>query len=203
MESTITQELINRRKENGTYLAPQLRLSQDLVRLRNEPDNAIMVSRLLQKYPTFNEFVIANTPSRQFYLCQNPVQCTYGDSPRLDLLDITYGMFASAVWLVPQIADVSICCGLKEDASEAQIQLVAMAIASRYKYLKTDEVILFFFNFKAGMYERFYSYFDPQVIVGSVKSFCDERDTIITVHERELQQKRNEENAPKRQRHLK
>lgn len=162
-----------------------------------------MVSHLLQKYPTFNEFVIANTPSRQFYLCQNPVQCTYGDSPRLDLLDITYGMFASAVWLVPQIADVSICCGLKEDASEAQIQLVAMAIASRYKYLKTDEVLLFFFNFKAGMYERFYSYFDPQVIVGSVKAFCDERDTIITVHERELQQKRNEENAPKRQRHLK
>ena len=59
--------------------------------------------------------------------------------------------------------------------------------------------MLFFFNFKAGMYERFYSYFDPQVIVGSVKSFCDERDTIITIHERELQQKRNEENAPKRQ----
>ena len=92
---------------------------------------------------------------------------------------------------------------VKEDASEAQIQLVAMAIASRYKYLKTDEVMLFFFNFKAGMYERFYSYFDPQVIVGSVKSFCDERDTIITVHERELQQKRNEENAPKRQRYTK
>lgn len=112
-------------------------------------------------------------------------------------------MFASVVWLVPQIADVSICCGLKEDASEAQIQLVAMAIASRYKYLKTDEVMLFFFNFKAGMYERFYSYFDPQVIVGSVKSFCDERDTIITVHERELQQKRNEENEPKRQRYTK
>lgn len=202
MEPTIIQKLINRRKENGTYLAPQLTLSKDLVRLRNEPDNARMVSHLLQKYPTFNEFVIANTPSRQFYLCQNPVQCTYGNSPRLDLLDITYGRYASTIWLVPQIADVSICCGLKEDASEAQIQLVAMAIASRYKYLKTDEIMLFF-NFKAGMYERFYSYFDPQVIVGSVKSFCDERDTIITVHERELQQRRNEENAPKRQRSLK
>ena len=162
-----------------------------------------MMSRLLQKYPTFNEFVIANTPSRQFYLCQNPKQCTYGDSPRLDLLDMTYGMFASAIWLVPQIADVSICCGLKNDASEAQIQLAAMAIASKYKYLKTDEVMLFFFNFKAGMYERFYSYFDTQAIVGSIKSFCDERDTIITVHERELQEKRNEENAPKRQRYIK
>ena len=50
-------------------------------------------------------------------------------------------MFASAIWLVPQIADVSICCGLKEDASEVQIKLVAAAIASKFKYLKTDEVI--------------------------------------------------------------
>jgi hypothetical protein len=63
--------------------------------------------------------------------------------------------------------------------------------------------MLFFFNFMAGLDERFYSYFDTQAIVGSIKSFCDERDTIITVHERELQQKRNEENAPKRQRYIK
>ena len=203
METTVAQELINRKKESGTYLAPLLKLSPDLVRLRTEPSYAKSVNKLIQKYPTFNDFAIANTPSRQISLCQDPEQCTYGDSPWLRLLDVTYGRFASAIWLVPQIADVSICCGLKEDASEAQIQLVAMAIASRYKYLKTDEVMLFFFNFKAGMYERFYSYFDPQVIVGSVKSFCDERDTIITVHERELQQKRNEENAPKRQRYTK
>ena len=55
-------------------------------------------------------------------------------------------MFASAIWLVPQIADVSVSCGLKEDASEVQIQLVAAAIASKFKYLKTDEVMLFLFN---------------------------------------------------------
>ena len=80
-------------------------------------------------------------------------------------------MFASAIWLVPQIADVSICCGLKEDASEVQIKLVAAAIASKYKYLKTDEVMLFLFNFKAGFYERFYSYFDPQTIIKSIPTF--------------------------------
>ena len=203
METTIAQELINRKKESGTYLAPQLKLSPDLVRLRNEPSYARNVNKLMKEYPTFNDFAIANTPSRQFSLCQDPEQCIYGDSPWLRLLDVTYGRFASAIWLVPQIADISVCCGLKEDASEAQIKLVATAIASKYKYLKTDEVMLFFFNFKAGMYERFYSYFDTQAIVGSIKSFCDERDTIITVHERELQEKRNEENAPKRQRYIK
>ena len=102
------------------------------------------------------------------------------------------------MWLVPQIADVSICCGLKEDASKDQIKFVASAIASNYKLLKTDEAMLFFFKFKAGLYERFYGYFDPQTIVGSIKVFWEERNQVIIANERELQQKRNEANAPKR-----
>ena len=186
METTVAQELINRKKESGTYLAPQLKLSPDLVRLRNEPSYAKSVNKLIQKYPTFNDFAIVNTPSRQISLCQDPEQCTYGDSPWLRLLDVTYGRFASAIWLVPQIADISVCCGLKEDASEAQIKLVATAIASKYKYLKTDEVMLFLFNFKAGFYERFYSYFDPQTIIKSMSSFLQERTIIIDEHDREM-----------------
>ena len=195
---TISQELINRKKENGTFLAPQQKLSQDLAQLRNDPDFAEKSSCLLQKFPTFEDFAIANSPSRQITLCHDPEGCVYGDSPTLKLLDVTYGRFASAIWLVPQIADVSVCCGLKEDASEDQIKLVAAAITSKYQYLKTDELLLFFFNFKAGLYEQFFSYFDPQAIVRSVKSFCDKRNIIMIVHERELQQKINEQNAPSR-----
>ena len=169
-----------------------------MAQLRNDPDFAEKSSCLLQKFPTFEDFAIANSPSRQITLCNDPEGCVYGDSPTLKLLDITYGRFASAIWLVPQIADVSVCCGLKEDASEDQIKLVAAAIASKYQYLKTDELLLFFFNFKAGLYEQFFSYFDPQAIVRSVKSFCDKRNIIMIVHERELQQKINEQNAPSR-----
>lgn len=167
---------------------------QDLVRLRNEPDNAKKVSRLMQKYPTFNEFVVANTPSRQFFLCQDPLQCFLDDSPCLRLLDIAYGMFASAIWLVPQIADVSVSCGLKEDASEVQIQLVAAAIASKYKYLRTDEVMLFLFNFKAGFYEQFYCYFDPQTIIRSMPTFLQERTNIIEEYDKELRRIEAEKN---------
>ena len=166
--TTVSQELVNRKKDNGTFLAPQLRLSQDLVRLRNEPDNAKKVSRLMQKYPTFNEFVVANTPSRQFFLC--------------------------AIWLVPQIADVSVSCGLKEDASEVQIQLVAAAIASKYKYLRTDEIMLFLFNFKAGFYEQFYCYFDPQTIIRSMPTFLQERTNIIEEYDKELRRIEAEKN---------
>ena len=184
------------KRENGTYIVPLQKLSANSAQYQNNPELTQKVSVLLQKYPTFEEFAKANSPARQLYLCQEPEECFIGDSPWLGLLDATYGRFASAMWLVPQIADVSVCCGLKEDASKDQIRLVASAIASRYKLLKTDEVMLFFFNFKAGLYERFYGYFDPQTIVRSVKSFCSERELILAAHERELQQRINEANAP-------
>ena len=196
MESTIGQELMKMKRENETYIVPLQKLSANSAQYQNNPELTQKVSVLLQKYPTFEEFAKANSPARQLYLCQEAEECILGNSPWLGLLDATYGRFASAMWLVPQIADVSVCCGLKEDASKDQIRLVASAIASRYKLLKTDEVMLFFFNFKAGLYERFYGYFDPQTIVRSVKSFCSERELILAAHERELQQKINEANAP-------
>ena len=178
------------------YIAPLQKLSANSAQYQNNPELTQKVSVLLQKYPTFEEFAKANAPARQLYLCQEAEECILGNSPWLGLLDATYGRFASAMWLVPQIADVSVCCGLKEDASKDQIRLVASTIASRYKLLKTDEVMLFFFNFKTGLYERFYGYFDPQTIVRSVKSFCSERELILAAHERELQQRINEANAP-------
>ena len=196
MESTIGQELMKMKRENGTYIVPLQKLSANSAQYQNNPELTQKVSVLLQKYPTFEEFAKANSPARQLYLCQEAEECILGNSPWLGLLDATYGRFASAMWLVPQIADVSVCCGLKEDTSKDQIRLVASAIASRYKLLKTDEVMLFFFNFKAGLYERFYGYFDPQTIVRSVKSFCRERELILAAHERELQQRINEANAP-------
>ena len=196
MESTIGKELMKMKRENGTYIVPLQKLSANSAQYQNNPELTQKVSVLLQKYPTFEEFAKANSPARQLYLCQEAEECILGNSPWLGLLDATYGRFASAMWLVPQIADVSVCCGLKEDASKDQIRLVASAIASRYKLLKTDEVMLFFFNFKAGLYERFYGYFDPQTIVRSVKSFCSERELILAAHERELQQRINEANAP-------
>ena len=77
--------------------------------------------------------------------------------PTLTEVDIMYGSFTSAKWLIPLIADASLSCGLKEDVTKDQLQFTAMAIFSRYRWLKASEVMLFFFNFKAGFYERFYS----------------------------------------------
>ena len=77
---------------------------------------------------------------------------------------------------------------MKEDASEDQLQLTATAILERYKWLKAGELMLFFFNFKAGFYERFYSYFDPQAIIRSMKLFLQERNLAIDAYLRELKE---------------
>ena len=107
--------------------------------------------------------------------------------PTLTEVDIMYGSFTSAKWLIPLIADASLSCGLKEDVTKDQLQFTAMAIFSRYRWLKASEVMLFFFNFKAGFYERFYSYFDTQTIIRSVKTFIEERTLAIAAHERNMQ----------------
>ena len=97
-----------------------------------------------------------------------------------------YGPFTSANWLVPLIADASLSCGLKEDVTGDQLQFSAMAIFSRYRWIMVSEVMLFFFNFKAGFYERFYSYFDTQTIIRSFKAFLEERTLAIVADERNL-----------------
>ena len=48
--------------------------------------------------------------------------------------------------------------------------------------------MLFFFNFKAGFYERFYSNFDPQAIIRSMKLFLQERNLVIDAYLRELRE---------------
>ena len=85
---------------------------------------------------TIEDFFKVFNPKRQLYICQYPTYCITGPSPTLAQIDIMYGPFTSAKWLVPLIADVSLCCGLKEDASEDQLQLTATAILERYKWLK-------------------------------------------------------------------
>ncbi len=65
------------------------------------------------------------------------------------------------------------------------------AIAKKYKKLKASEIMLFFFNFKDGFYERFYGYFDTQTIIRSFELFLQERHKIIQRYEALIEEIRN------------
>lgn len=158
--------------------------------------------QMLQKYPTWDEFFRIFNVNRQILICQQPKLCILYPSPTMYQIDIMYGAFSAAKWLVPFIADASLSCGLKVDATKEQLQFTATALTGRYTWLKAAEMVLFFFNFKAGFYERFFGQFDPQTVVRSIRLFLDERNKIIIQHQREIQQKKNDENAPSRIREL-
>ncbi len=56
----------------------------------------------------------------------------------------------------------SILLGTDDDGLDPCMHLLCvwcvLTIFSRFRWLKASELMLFFFNFKAGFYERFYSY---------------------------------------------
>ncbi len=182
---SIAQVITKMREENGSYITTQ---SKQLLASTLPQKQQLSQQRqwLLQRFPTVDYFFRIFSPQRQLLICQDPTYCFFGPSPTLTEIDIMYGPFTSAKWLVPLIADASLSCGLKEDVTENQLQFTAMAIYSRFRWLKASELMLFFFNFKAGFYERFYSYFDTQTIIRSVKTFIEERALTIAAHKRNM-----------------
>ena len=147
---------------------------------------------LLRKYGSVTDFLKANNPSVQLQVCKDASCCFFGDFPTLSVIDRTYGEKKSRAWLVPQLVDLSLCCGLKEDASREQLEFTAAFIASDFHWLKTSELMLFFYRFKAGCYERFYSRFDPQTVLVSLRLFVQERARAYEIREEE---KRRREEA--------
>ncbi len=65
--------------------------------------------------------------------------------------------------------------GLKGQADRHQLAKTAKIIVTEFYYLKTDELLLFFYRFSAGRYGQFYSYFTPSVIIRGLRDFLKER----------------------------
>lgn len=148
---------------------------------------------LLKKHGSIVDFMKANNPSVQLQMCKNSNGCFFGDAPTLGVLDSAYGKNSAEAWLIPQLAELSLCCGLKEDASKEQLRFVAVIIATDFHWLKTSELMLFFFRFKAGYYERFYSRFDPQAIMSSLEMFILDRARAWDVHDEEERRQKDDE----------
>lgn len=145
------------------------------------------------RYPTLKSFMADNSPSRQLELCHYPERCVFGSSPTLSKLNMAYGKFSAEKWLSPQIVEISLIMGLKESATAEQVRFTVSAIAMLYPWLKTDELMLFFFRFKAGYYEQFYSRFDPQILLRSLKMFMEDRASYYRIRDQKKLEKELED----------
>lgn len=147
----------------------------------------------MRRYPTLREFLQANNPDCQLKVCDNVDECFFGDSPSLALLNTTYGTTAAAAWLVPEITEASVFCGLKENPNQAQLDKLARIIVTNYWYLTVDELLLFFFHFCSARYRHFYSYFAPSVIIHSLQDFLLERSRAYNDREQKMQELKREQ----------
>lgn len=158
--------------------------------LSHDLQNAINL--LKNKYENITLFLSEENPSRQLSLCQDDEDCYLGDYPTLALVRATYGTEAPAMWLVPQLYNLSEFTGSKTKLEGVPLEECASIIATNYHYLKTSELMLFFYKFKSGRYGRFYGAVDPITILTALQEFVGERATFYT---RKTQEKSQEKLA--------
>ncbi len=114
----------------------------------------------------------------QRFCATNIDRCFTGDAPTLFEVRKAYSLESADSWLDIQLSDLISFCGVKgkdECSTRARVDAVVAVISDNFGYLKLSELMLFFQQFKAGRYGRFYGSVDPMVITEALQSFLDFR----------------------------
>lgn len=153
------------------------------------------------------QLLIRFNPDVQRYCVANIDRCFTGDVPTLYEVHKCYSPEAVDSWLDAQLSNLVTFCGVKgkdEFTNTDFVDAVTSVIADNFGYLKLSELMLFFQQFKAGKYGRFYGSIDPMVITEALQGFLEfraERLAIIERGRRRLEEhKREAERAEKERR---
>lgn len=180
MEQTITEVLQNRGRKTRQALLPALQ----------QKSNEIMVT-----YGNRENFLATFNPDLQRDLCTNPDVCFFGGAPTLSQLNAAYGSQTAAMWLIPQLYNLSEYCGCKDKLEGNPLKECASVIATEFYFLSVSELMLFFHRFKSGRYGRFYGSVDPLVITTSLRDFLKERIRAYDEREKAEKEKADREAA--------
>lgn len=130
----------------------------------------------------------------QRYCATNVEKCFTGDAPTLFEVRKAYSSATADSWLDIQLADLIRFCGVKGKEEFSQIiDPVIQVVSDNFGYLKLSELMLFFQQFKAGRYGRFYGTVDPMVITEALQRFLEfraERLALIGRARRRAEQER-------------
>ena len=148
---------------------------------------------LVSKYGERESFLITFNPDYQRTICDNAVECFFGDYPTLATIKAGYGQNMPTMWLIPQLLDLSEYCACRDKLEGKPLEGCAYVISTEYYYLKISELMLFFHRFKSGRYGRFYGSVDPLVITTTIRDFIRERNIEIARHEQEERERREQE----------
>ena len=158
------------------------------------PDSKQKKGEIVTRYGSKREeFLKKFNPELQMTICKNPYLCFLGDAPALSEINMAYGEMTAAMWLVPQLYNLSEFSGCKNKLSDCSLEECASIIAAEFYYLKVSELMLFFYRFKSGRYGRFYGSVDPLVITTSLREFVKERNNALEHYAREEKKREWEE----------
>ena len=147
----------------------------------------------MQAYGSREQFMVAFNPDVQSMVCRDEDVCFFGGAPTLASINAAYGEQTAAMWLVPQLYNLSEYCGCRDKLQGNPLKECARVIASEFYFLTVTELMLFFHWFKAGRFGRFYGSVDPLVITSSLREFLRTRGYVIERHEQEERRRKDEE----------
>lgn len=148
-------------------------------------------------YPTSEALLLSFNPDAQIACVEHEDRCFIGMAPTLHEIRLTYGGLTSEMWLEIQLRDLSEFAGCREKMSEVQIERTAQTIILHFGFLKITELMVFFQQFKAGMYGKFYGVVDGLVITEALQGFmkfrADKLRSIETARQKEAERIRTQE----------
>lgn len=149
---------------------------------------------VVSRYGDFDHFKLTFNPDMQIQAARYPERAFFGDAPTLAVVNLAYPEekgTAAAQWIIPQLYNLSEYCGCKDKLTGKPLDGCAETMAQYYHWLKVSELLLFFANFKAGEYGRFYGAVDPLVITTALRTFVNE-DRANAIDRREAIQRQQE-----------
>ena len=134
----------------------------------------------------------------QRFCVRNADRCFSGDAPTLWEVRTLYSPAAADSWLDIQLSDLVAFCGVKKETFAQIVEPLIAVLADNFGFLKLSEWMLFFQQFKAGRYGRFYGSVDPMIITGAVQAFLSFRAGRLASIERQRQHAARREHEEQR-----
>ena len=121
--------------------------------------------------PDRKTFLVKYNPDTQIKVSSKREHYITAAHPTLNELNQAYGERTATVWLMAQIVDLSEFAGTTTKLSGKPLEQCARILAAEHGNLSIYDMMLFFYDFKAGKMGRFYGAVDALTITEGVWKF--------------------------------
>lgn len=148
-------------------------------------------SAIIQKYGDGRKFAETFNPDLQRSCAENVDRSLTGNAPTIASLRGAYPTEQVRVWILAQLENLNAYAGTKNKMNPDQMMMLSDIIMTDYFYLKASELLLFFFQFKAGKFGELYGSVDPLRVSSALVEFASyRRDMLFRIETKSREEKR-------------